>query len=314
MCGYVDRYEQGDRTVLLSQSDIPGFGIAPVCYSTQADTRCPGDAADPQARQKLSDWAGKGQLDWTPNSGTLLYASVSRGIKGGNWSTPLFADSIALNGLASLRHGPETLYAYEVGAKSSLAPRMRLNGAVFYYDYKDYQAFSLVNFVQSVTNNDATIKGAEMEFNWTPMRGLTLNFGAAYLDTKVRDVQAPSGVLIDTEMPQSPKVSLNGLIRDEFDAIAGGRLFLQSDAVYNSAQYREVTNAPVDYQKKYAVVYARVGWTTQDGSKEIALWVKNLTDNAHRVYSLDLSGAPTPFVESVYAPPRTFGVTLSAHF
>ncbi|AEG48132.1 TonB-dependent receptor plug [Sphingobium chlorophenolicum L-1] len=308
------RYQQADGTVLLAQSDVPGLGIAPICYAPQADARCPGDVADPDARQTLSDWAGKVQIDWTPQSGTLLYASVSRGIKGGSWSTPLFADSIALNGLASLRHGKETLYAYEVGAKLSLAPRMRLNGAVFYYDYPDYQAFSLVNFVQSVTNNDATIKGAELEFNWSPVRDLTLNLNAAWLDTKVRGILTPNGIRVDTRMPQAPKVSLNGLIRYEFEGVGDGRFFVQGDAVYNAVQYLEVTNAAVDREPAYAVANARVGWTSGDGKHEIAFWVKNVTNNAHRIYALDLSGAPRPFVESVYAPPRTFGGTITAHF
>ena len=50
---------------------------------------------------------------------------------------------------------------------------MRLNGAAFYYDYNDYQAFKQINLDAQVVNKDARTWGIELETtikpdeNWT---------------------------------------------------------------------------------------------------------------------------------------------------
>lgn len=307
------RYQRDNGAVLLAQSDIPGLPIGPVCYATVANSQCPGDIADPSARQTMSDWAGKVQLDWTPADNMLFYGSVSKGIKAGNYSTPLFPDAILANGLDVLKHRPETLWSYEVGFKTNPMRNLRFNGAFFYYDYKAYQAFSLLNFVQSVTNNDATIKGAEFEVAWTPVKGLSLNLGASFLDSKVRDVRTPTGVLIDTEAPQAPSASFNGSAQYEFD-VGPAMMFLQGDFVYNGAQYMEVTNADVDFEPSYFLANVQVGVRSQDNKRRLAFWVRNVGNTAYRIYGLDASGAPVPFVQDEFAPPRTYGVTASINF
>ena len=307
------RYQRDNGSVLLAQSDIPGLAIGPVCYGTTADSRCPGDVADPAARQTMSDWAGKVQMDWTPVNNVLLYGSVSKGIKAGNYSTPLFPDAILANGLDVLSHRPETLWSYEVGFKTNPLRNLRFNGALFYYDYKAYQAFSLLNFVQSVTNNNATIKGAEFEVAWTPLRGLNLNLGASFLDSKVRDVRTPTGVLVNTKAPQAPSASFNGSAQYEFD-VGPAMMFLQGDFVYNGAQYLEVTNANVDYEPSYFLANVQVGVRSADNKRRLAFWVRNVGNTAYRIYGLDASGAPVPFVQDEFAPPRTYGVTASINF
>ena len=64
--------------------------------------------------------------------------------------------------------------------------RARLNGAVYYYDYEDYQAFSIFNLTPQVTNSDAESKGGELEFSVTPATGLDFVLGAAYIDSNRR--------------------------------------------------------------------------------------------------------------------------------
>ena len=45
---------------------------------------------------------------------------------------------------ASLPYDQEVLTNYEAGFKTEPAPGMTLNGSIFHYDYKNYQAFSIV--------------------------------------------------------------------------------------------------------------------------------------------------------------------------
>jgi outer membrane receptor protein involved in Fe transport len=53
----------------------------------------------------------------------------------------------------------------------------------------------------------------------------------------------------------------------------------------------------------------RLSYTTADGRWEGTAFLRNLTDERYRVYSLDLSIAGIN--QSVYAPPRWWGVTLA---
>jgi outer membrane receptor protein involved in Fe transport len=50
-----------------------------------------------------------------------------------------------------------------------------------------------------------------------------------------------------------------------------------------------VLNEPVNRQKAYGTLDARVSWETGDGRMELALFARNLTGTIYRVYSLDVS-------------------------
>ena len=64
----------------------------------------------------------------------------------------------------------ETLNAYEVGFKTSFLDGLaRLNGAIYYYDYQDYQAFALESLTLYVFNTDAENKGGELSYKSPPL-------------------------------------------------------------------------------------------------------------------------------------------------
>ncbi|RME69096.1 MAG: hypothetical protein D6782_00250 [Alphaproteobacteria bacterium] len=317
------RYQQADGTVLARGDDAEvqavfgpdadGSAIAPICYSVDPDPRCVGDLADPEANFKYNDWAGKFQLDFAVTDGVLLYAGVNRGTKGGNWAAPSFPDSARLNGLGALSHTEETLWSYEGGVKATILDgRGRLNAAAFYYDYNDYQAFSLVNFVQNITNNDAKVKGAEVELALNPFEGFELSLGGSFLDTKVKGIVTPFGVVVDPKLPNAPSVSLNGLVRYAWPLL-GGEMSVQLDANYNSSQFLEVTGSASSREGGYVTGNFRLAFSPNDNI-EAAFWIRNFNDAKWRVYSLDVSGAPNPFINDVFARPRTFGGTISAKF
>ena len=73
-------------------------------------------------------------LDYHFSDNFMTYVQTSTGYKGGGVNPrPFFPEQRA-------SFAPETLTAYEIGLKSTLFDRrMRLNGAVFYNDYKDIQ-------------------------------------------------------------------------------------------------------------------------------------------------------------------------------
>jgi iron complex outermembrane receptor protein len=268
-------------------------------------------AANPQFagddKINYGDVAARAQLNYKPHRDLLFYASYNRGIKGGNWSpSPTVT-------LADFRHKNEVLDSYEIGMKSTIAPGTRLNMAAFYYDYHDYQAFSLTNLQPQVTNSDATVKGAEIELYSRPMRNVDLALGAAFLDSNVDFVPAvfPGTGTTDAELPQAPHVSLNALGRYTVP-LSFGSLAFQVDGRYASKHFLEGTNSDVSFQKGYFVGNASIGLGSEDERWRATLWVKNFTNSKYKVYNLDLGLAG--FVEQMYAPPRQFGATLNFRF
>jgi len=257
-----------------------------------------------------SDYAARIQLNYTTEEETLIYASINRGIKGGNWSIdPL--GSVALGSPENLKHDEEVLLSYEFGVKTDLSDWVRLNTSIYYYDYSDYQAFSLLNLTPQVTNSDANSRGGEIELTLSPIEGLDVLFGLAYIDSEVEAVPDVFGGTVKTEFPNAPELSLNLLARYQWDAF-NGSMAVQVDGVWNDDQYIEATNSQISAEDSYLVWNARVSYTSADESWKLAAWVKNGGDEEYRLYNLDLG--LLGISEEVYAPPRWAGVTASFQF
>ncbi len=135
----------------------------------------------------FSKFTPKVGIDWRPNSDTMLYASWSRGYRSGGFS-PRAGDAT----YASTAFQPETVDAYEIGAKlSAMDRRLTFNIAGFISRYKDMQQNLTVPCTcatgnQTVTGNvsgGATIKGIEFEGSFKPIEGLKLSASAALTDS-----------------------------------------------------------------------------------------------------------------------------------
>jgi iron complex outermembrane recepter protein len=272
-----------------------------------------------QDARRFPNVTAKAELDFKPSEAQLLYASVNRGAKSGGWSAVTGGDVVASPALvpppsdiaAVLRYDQETLTSYELGSKSTLlGGAARFNADVFYYDYRNYQGFFLVGLAQAVRNIDAKIKGAEFEFAWAPVEGLTTNVGLSALDTRAYDVPMPCGcTFLDRQMPQAPKWSGNASVRYQRGTPVG-TFSIETDGKWDSVEYFELINAPVDREPGHLVANARLGYTSLNGHWEAAFDVRNLTDKWYRVYNLDLS-ATLGSNQSVYAPPRLWSFTVA---
>jgi len=260
---------------------------------------------DPAAKHTYDNVSGKAELDYKLDRDTMLYASWNRGVKGGGWSAP--AGGVV--DTATMPYAQETLTSYEIGEKITfLDGRARLNSAIFYYDYQNYQGF-LVKYLTTVVQNvQARIKGAEVELAWAPVRGANFQLGVSNLETIAEGVPLPAGQITDTQMPQAPKWSVNAAASYEW-MLPAGRVALETDAKWNDHQEMELENAPADLEPAYVVANARITYSTRDDRFEIAGWVRNLTDRWYRVYDVDTAGF-LGSLQNVYGPPRTYGATV----
>lgn len=300
------RWSQDDKDLEMRQvyADVPE-GVPPTEVRNVDDIAIaiPGiDVID------YGDYAARLQLNFKPDEDTLVYAAYNRGIKGGNWSL----DPLGFVADEDLKHDEEVLQAYELGWKTEFwHGAARLNVAAFYYDYEDYQAFSLVNLTPQVTNSDADARGGEIELTLSPTQGLDLMFGAAFIDSTVDAVPDVFGGTVKAEFPTAPGTSLNLLARYEWPAF-GGSLAAQFDGKWNGDLFLEGTNSEVSFEGSYSVWNASLSYESGEGGFGMSIYARNVFDEEYRVYNLDLG--LLGFIEQAFGPPRQLGMTVSYRF
>ena len=257
-------------------------------------------------------------LDYRLSDDTLLYASYNRGVKAGGFNAPLDASLFAYGALdpSQMNFDAETLNAYEIGFKTDLFNGLaRLNGAAYYYDYQDYQAFALDSLTLYVFNTDATNQGFELELQTSPIDGLDILLGVSYIDNNVEDAYTtPSGEAIDRNAIITPEVTANGMIRYQWDMM-GGSMAAQYDFNYMDDHFFQLKNSPVGTQDAYVVSNVRLSWTSASQAWLVAAYVNNVTDEEYGRMAFDLAGPPSGggfgMTELFYADPRWWGVSVN---
>jgi len=152
------------------------------------------------------EFTGRAVLDWALSDETLLYASFSRGYKGGGFNPPFdpqqFPDQ-------KPDFEPEFVNAFEIGAKNTLFDnRLQANFSAFLYDYQDMQISKIVNRTSFNENTDAEIYGFEAEALFVPDIHWMFNVNLAYLHTEIGDFQT-----VDTRDPTAGRGDVT-LIKD----------------------------------------------------------------------------------------------------
>lgn len=162
----------------------PGVPVSPTNVSRDQFAEVgSGDAS-------FSKFTPKIGIDWRPNSDTMLYASWSRGYRSGG-----FSPRAATAATASTPFQPETVDAFEVGAKLALLDRrLEVNLAGFVSDYKDMQQNLTLpggpTGNQTITGNvpgGAIIKGIEMDGTLRVTPDFRITASGAYMKSHFRD-------------------------------------------------------------------------------------------------------------------------------
>jgi iron complex outermembrane receptor protein len=268
-------------------------------------------STDPTAGRTFENLSLKAEVDWRPAEDTLVFASFSRGYKGGNWALPVFPPPITSAMFPLFPHKQERLDDYEIGMKTQfLDRRVRLNVGAFYYDYSNYQAFSLAGLAQSIFNKDAKAWGGEAELRIAPTRGLDISLAASSLTSRVYKMQYPNGQFFTAELPLAAKLSVNGFVRYAWDVLDGSMAATVSFTSMG-AHYFDVANEPLTREGRNFTADARLGYTSSAGW-DVAVWVRNLNDEKYRTFALDIG--TLSLGNQTFAAPRTFGVSLGHKF
>ena len=255
-------------------------------------------------------------LDWSPNTDTLVYASVSRGYKSG--TTPINAANLARQNAPVTQ---EKLTAYELGIKATLADRaVQANLSAFYYDYADKQIstyfadpiYTALSRLDNVPSSKAY--GVEGELILRPARGVSIATNALWLKTRINNYNGTNAagqpqnfdgaefiyspkfqgsVTLTYDTPVTDTVSLTGAI--------SGRYQGKSNTIFE--------DLPLYKVKAYGSVNASIGLKDESGWS-VSLWAKNLFNSYY--WSAVASNANV--VVRFPNPPRTYGLTVGFDF
>lgn len=262
-------------------------------------------------------------LDHRISDNALVYASYNRGFKSGTFNATAPA-APALN--------PEELDAYEIGVKTDLFDRtVRFNVAGFYYDYRNIQLQIVTGTgTQTLNAPSGRIKGVEVEVVWSPRLdtgNLQISTSASFLDANYgtfsnAPISTPNdpnvtpfggntvtrGDATGNRMIKAPEFTLNATV--DYSVPVSNRLMAGSNITWqhNSGFFWEVDNRLA--QSAYDVVNAQIYFGDRDDAWRVRLWARNLFDERYVIY-----GSSSRFTDaSVFAPPRSFGVTLEMNF
>ena len=268
------------------------------------------ELASYKGSRKDGEWSGRVVLNWDLNQDWMVYGSWNRGVRGGGYNAPIFPLSPPLDyDDATMTYDPEILYSYEIGFKSTIMDGLaRFNGAMYYYDYQDYQAFYITGVDTITFNTDATSTGAELELQASPIEGMDLLLGASYNDI---DVDLPGG---DVPSVVSPEWNLNAMVRYEWP-LFGGYVAAQADAVYIDTVYFALTGLETVKQDGYTVANVSLSYTTEDRKWMARAFVDNVGDKEYLVQTFDLSSTDVlGMTEQYYGRPQWWGVSVQYNF
>ncbi|MEA3051260.1 MAG: iron complex outerrane recepter protein [Sphingomonadales bacterium] len=258
-------------------------------------------------------------IAWDAAPDIHLYAKYATGYRAGGASS---------RSLTYRSFGPEDVKSWEVGAKTQLfGRRLRLNLAAYAMDRKGSQIdFSLVtpqpngstrNTLETINAPGTTrIGGVELDAVLKLADDLTLTGAYAYTDTRIPDTVNPfKGVVEPVFIVFTPRNATSVAI-DYERPLLGGRLRFHLDSSYAQATPTFAESA-VRNDSSFLVngrlALGEIGLGPGAAGLELALWSRNLLDEAH-VYRRDPANRAVLGDYGNFNAPRTFGVEGSLKF
>ena len=277
-----------------------------------------GSSVDPvQAKGDGVTW--RFNLNYKPNSDLLVYATASRGFRPGG-----------INRRADVApYDPDYLTNYEFGWKTTLAPGLRFNGAIYQQNWNGFQ-FSFLganSFTEIHNGPNARIRGVDLDLGYTS-GGLSLNVAAAYTDAKMtrnlcavddptftctgagNSIASPVG----TRLPITPQWKMSGTARYTVES-GSAKYYGQINGSYQSSASSEVraTNAAIiGILPSFGSLNLAFG--AEWDSFHIEAFASNVLDERGQLSRFLQCGqcGVRPYVVPIQ--PRTFGIRAGVNF
>ncbi|MFQ3200317.1 MAG: iron complex outermembrane receptor protein [Zhongshania sp.] len=269
------------------------------------------------AKRIERDFSPKLSVSYALSDDVNVYTTYAKAFKGGGYNAAaITADEFEFD--------EEQADTYELGIKGQLLDGMlRLNFATFYTEFTGLQvsSFNGDSFIVKNAAN-ATTQGIELDTTLLAAAGLIVKFSAGYTDARYdsfTNASCPVG--------QNPPCDLSGERLDKAPEWTGTLGFnynlpigdlpiefmLGADATYQSSQFTAGDNDPESIEPKYVKYNARLGIQASNGSWQLLLDGKNLSDEKTLISTADVPVQPGSYM-GVYNEPKAVSLDFRIRY
>jgi iron complex outermembrane receptor protein len=272
------------------------------------------------------------QYDWDVG---MAYLSYKKGFKSGGFAYPY------IPGFSDSPVDSETLDMYELGLKADLLDdSLRVNGALYYYDYDDLQVNRNAGLVPGVgvvvpveNAGGAEVFGLEADITWLATDNLTVTGGFNAMNTEYTDYDATPSVYNTAAIPGPVVASVpydaegddmirapdfSAFVSLSYDLRLDGGASLPIVVTYShKGDYNfdlipgDASNRIDEYESdSYELLSARMTYHSANEKWSVAAWGNNLTDEEY----YDEVVAFATAVRATVGAPRTYGVDFTYNF
>ncbi len=267
------------------------------------------------------------KLRWHATEDTMAYMSWSKGYKSGGFNGS--ADTSNPDGTPGegTEFDDESAEAWELGLRTTpMDGRARFSATAFQTELANLQVTSFVGISFKVGNAaQVTVKGLEFDTQFAVTEDMEVGAAVSYLDHQFDSyadapatiVQQAQGLtaqdLSGQRGPYAPKFS--GTVYADYSTQVSNNLILSArmDVNFKDEFYTDGDLDPASLQDAYAKIDARLGLSTVDERWEVAIYGRNLTDEATKTASLDAplsAGIMASWIEE----PRVIGAQVRFNF
>lgn len=301
------RFTRDDKKFTYDSYDLNPYG----------DSTLPTPVAGIRDGVKQDNLSGKVGIDYKVSPDMMLYASASRGFKSGG-----FKAAIAFNPDELLPFKGETVYAYEVGAKTTMLDgKLTFNLAGYYNDWRNFQAMvteirSGINVIVLSNAGDARVYGLEAEAQLRATSRLSLRGALNWQDSKITDFNnAPGGDdFTGNHLANAPTLSATATARWE-TPLEGNNwgVSILGDTSYRSKTYYSLANRDLASQDGYWLVNGRIALHDKKDRWEAAIYGRNILNKLYVSSSYDNWGGIFPS-QNFLGDPATYGVSFTVRY
>ncbi|TPV60873.1 hypothetical protein FJ444_04430 [Aestuariibacter sp. GS-14] len=243
------------------------------------------------------------------------YATLATSTRPGGFNTGVNIDSSTFD--------EEEVTSLEFGMKSRwLSNNLQVNGALFWYDYDNYQTVDAAGdpfldpanfYVQFFNAATARIRGLEVETIALLSSTTRVNFGFAYLDAEYTSEFElhltpfdPPTNLQNAALPRSPKLTVKANIDQDFYIGDAGVITATAGLRWLDDHKGAALETPNTLIDSYYVIDLSANYTPNVGNWSINLWVRNASEEVYKM------GASTGDVQA--GAPRMYGANFRYNF
>jgi outer membrane receptor protein involved in Fe transport len=235
----------------------------------------------------------------------MLYATVSKGYRGGGFNTSFVQPE-------DQSYDAESLWSYETGFKADVLPgKLFVSADVFYIDWKNQQVSQRVLIGGNMYKNAGATssKGFEAEFKAQPLHGFTMGGNLGYTLAKYQDFQPDKRYdtlnYKNNYLPFVPRYTYAGYI--SYQRSLAGRAIRSVQCMISlqgiGKQYWDDKNT--EAQNPFSLFNASAGAGFHHF--KLMIWAKNILSTHYYPYRFFLNN--TWYAQA--GAPFTTGITLS---